>query len=67
MRVLFIFFIFFSLSINAQVFPVPDDNEVNFDVIRKNKVIGNLTTKFFKENENLILHSIFILLLNCLF
>tara|TARA_B100000700_G_scaffold220567_1_gene242788 strand:+ start:492 stop:1169 length:678 start_codon:yes stop_codon:yes gene_type:complete len=58
MRVLFIFFIFFSLSINAQVFPVPDDNEVNFDVIRKNKVIGNLTTKFFKENENLILHSI---------
>ena len=58
MRGLFIFFIFFSLSINAQVFPVPDDNEVNFDVIRKNKVIGNLTTKFFKENENLILHSI---------
>ncbi len=58
MRVLFIFFIFFSLSINAQVFPVPDDNEVNFDVIRKNKVIGNLTTKFFKENEKLILHSI---------
>ena len=58
MKVLFIFFIFFSLSINAQVFPVPDDNEVNFDVIRKNKVIGNLTTKFFKENENLILHSI---------
>tara|TARA_B100002051_G_scaffold227621_1_gene223796 strand:- start:206 stop:883 length:678 start_codon:yes stop_codon:yes gene_type:complete len=58
MRVLFIFFIFFSLSINAQIFPVPDDNEVNFDVIRKNKVIGNLTTKFFKENEKLILHSI---------
>ena len=58
MRFLFIFFIFFSLSINAQVFPVPDDNEVNFDVIRKNKVIGNLTTKFFKENDNLILHSI---------
>ena len=58
MRVLFLFFIFFSLSINAQVFPVPDDNEVNFDVIRKNKIIGNLTTKFFKDNENLILHSI---------
>jgi len=59
MRVLFIFFfIFFSLSINAQVFPVPDDNEVNFDLIRKNKVIGNLTTKFIKENENLILHSV---------
>ena len=58
MRVIFIFFIFFSLSINAQVFPVPEDKEVNFDVIRKNKVIGNLTTKFLEENENLILHSI---------
>ena len=58
MRVLFLFFIFFSLSINAQVFPIPDDNEVNFDVVRKNKVIGNLTTKFIMENENLILHSI---------
>ena len=58
MRVLFLFFIFFSLSINAQAFPIPDDNEVNFDVVRKNKVIGNLTTKFIMENENLILHSI---------
>ena len=58
MRVIFIFFIFFSLSINAQVFPVPEDKEVNFDVLRKKKVIGNLTTKFLEENENLILHSI---------
>ena len=58
MRVLFLFFIFFSLSINAQGFPVPDDNEVNFDVIRKKKIIGNLTTKFLKKNEHLILHSI---------
>ena len=58
MRIIFLFFIFFSLSINAQVFPVPEDKEVNFDVLRKNKVIGNLTTKFLEENENLILHSI---------
>ena len=58
MRVIFLIYIFFSLSINAQVFPVPEDKEVNFDVLRKNKVIGNLTTKFFKENEKLILHSI---------
>ena len=55
MRVIFIFFIFFSLSLNAQVFPVPEDKEVNFDVLRKKKVIGNLTTKFLEENENLIL------------
>ena len=58
MRVIFIFFIFFSLSINAQAFPVPKDKEVNFDVLRKNKVIGKLTTKFIEENESLILHSI---------
>ncbi len=58
MRILFLFFIFFSLSIKAQVFPIPDDNEVNFDVLRKNKVIGSLTTKFLEENENLILHSV---------
>ncbi len=58
MRVLFLLFIFSTLLIKAHAFPVPDDNEVNFDVIRKNKVIGNLTTKFIKENENLILHSV---------
>ena len=58
MRILFLFFSFFSLSINAQVFPIPEDNEVNFDVVRKNKVIGNLTTKFLEENESLILHSV---------
>ena len=58
MRVIFLIYIFFSLSINAQVFPVPEDKEVNFDVLRKNKVIGKLTTKFLEENENLILHSI---------
>ncbi len=58
MRILFLFFIFFSLSIKAQVFPIPDDNEVNFDVLRKNKVIGSLTTKFLEENESVILHSV---------
>ena len=55
---LLIIAIFFAFPLASNAFPVPDDNEVSFDVIRKNKVIGNLTTKFIKENENLILHSV---------
>ena len=47
MRVIFIFFIFFSLSINAQVFPIPEDKEVNFDVLRKNKVIGKRIRRIY--------------------
>lgn len=54
----FIFFTFFTLSANSEVFPIPNDNEVSFDVIRKNKVIGSLTTKFINEKEDLILHSV---------
>ena len=53
-----IFLIFFNLPILAQVFPIPEDMEVSFDVIRKNKVIGNLTTKFEINEENIILHSV---------
>ena len=55
---LFLILTFFTISINAQVFPIPSDNEVSFDVIRKNKIIGNLTIKFISENEKLILHSV---------
>ena len=42
----------------TSAFPIPDDKEVSFDVIRKNKIIGNLTTKFIEDEENLVLHSI---------
>ena len=42
----------------TSAFPIPDDNEVSFDVVRKNKIIGNLTTKFIEDKENLILHSV---------
>ena len=55
---LFLILIFFNMSANAEVFPIPNDNEVNFDVVRKNKIIGNLTIKFINDKENLILHSI---------
>ena len=56
--VLVIILIFFKLPVFAEVFPIPEDKEISFDVIRKNKVIGNLTTKFILDEENTILHSV---------
>ncbi|MBD1147507.1 hypothetical protein IDH28_01580 [Pelagibacterales bacterium SAG-MED31] len=53
-----IFFIFYIFSLSAQSFPIPDDREVSFDVLRKNKIIGSLTTKFIIQKEDLILHSV---------
>ena len=55
---LFIILFVFKLSLASNAFPIPDDNEVSFDVVRKNKIIGNLTTKFIKDDENIILHSV---------
>ncbi len=55
---LFIFVTLFSFPLLTQAFPIPDDNEVSYDVIRKNKVIGNLTSKFIINDEILILHSV---------
>jgi len=55
---LFIIVTLCNLPLVAQVFPIPDDNKVSFDVIRKKKIIGNLTTKFINDEENLILHSV---------
>ena len=55
---LFIVIIFLTIPLFTNAFPIPDDKEVSFDVIRKNKVIGNLTTKFIEDEENLVLHSI---------
>ncbi|MDC0161764.1 DUF6134 family protein [bacterium] len=56
--ILFILIILFNLPLFAHVFPIPEDKEVSFDVIRKNKIIGNLTMKFINEDKNLILHSV---------
>ena len=48
----------FSFSVFCQPFPIPEDKEVTFDVIRKKKIIGNLNTKFIESEKDLILHSI---------
>ena len=55
---LFLILIFFNISVKAEVFPIPEDNKVSFDVVRKNKIIGNLNIKFIKDKENLIIHSV---------
>ena len=64
---LFIIAVFFTFSLASNAFPIPDDNEVSFDVIRKNKVIGNLTTKFIKDDENIVLHSVLDINIKILF
>ncbi len=47
-----------SFSTFSNPFPIPEDSEVSYDVIRKKKIIGSLVSKFIKENDKLILHSI---------
>ena len=46
------------LSTNLYAFPIPKDNEVSFDIIRKNKNIGNLVTTFKKEDDKLEIRTI---------
>ena len=55
---LIIFTILLTFPSITSAFPIPDDKEVSFDVVRKNKIIGNLTTKFIEDKDNLVLHSV---------
>ncbi len=48
----------FSFSTSSQPFPIPDDKEVSFDVIRKKKTIGSLVSKFIEEDDKIVLHSV---------
>ena len=46
------------ISANLYAFPIPKDNEVSFDIIRKNKNIGSLITTFKKEDDKLEIRTI---------
>jgi len=46
------------ISTNLYAFPIPKDNEVSFDIIRKNKNIGSLITTFKKEDDKLQIRTI---------
>ena len=48
----------FSYGVFCQPFPIPEDKEVSFDIIRKNKNIGSLVTKFISNEDSVILHSV---------
>ena len=59
MKYIFIIFLsFFSFSVFSLPFPIPEDNEVSYDVIRKKKIIGSLVSKFIKNEDSVVLHSI---------
>ena len=55
---IYILLIIFSFNCLAESFPIPNNKEASFDVIRKKKVIGVLNSKFIEDNEKLILHSV---------
>ena len=48
----------FSLSVFSQPFPIPEDNEVSYDVIRKKKNIGSLISKFEDNEDSVVIHSV---------
>ena len=45
-------------SINSFGYKIPDNNKASFDIIRKNKIIGNIITTFNKKNDKLIIETI---------
>ncbi len=55
---LILILILISFSVFSQPFPIPEDKEVSYDVIRKKKIIGSLVSKFIQEEDKLVLHSI---------
>ena len=57
MKILILIF-FLLYSFVSYGFPIPKDNNATYDIIRKNKIIGSLTSKFFKDQDTLILHSV---------
>ena len=48
----------FSFCVFSQPFPIPEDNEVSYDVIRKKKNIGSLISKFIENEDSVVLHSV---------
>ena len=48
----------FSFSVYSQPFPIPEDKEVSYDVIRKKKNIGSLISKFEENEDSVVIHSV---------
>ena len=53
--------VIFSVSLITSIgicFPIPKDKIASFDVVRKNKVIGNVTSTFKEIDDKLIINTI---------
>ena len=53
--------VIFTLSLITSIgtcFPIPKDKIASFDVVRKNKVIGNVTSTFKEIDDKLIINTI---------
>ena len=46
-------FYFLLISFSVQAFPIPKNNKITYEIIRKNKVIGLHEIFFNEENGNL--------------
>ena len=66
MKNIIILFVLF-INLPALSFPIPSDNKVSFDVIRKNKIIGSVNSEFEKENDKLKIRTILEIKVKLLF
>lgn len=53
----FILLLFIILSNNSYAFPTPKDGKASFDIIRKNKIIGNHDITFIKNDNQLLVQT----------
>ena len=60
MRILInsLFFFIFSFITSVQAFPIPKDGKINFDIIRKNKIIGTHEILFSEKDNYLYIETI---------
>ena len=57
MKQIIVFSIIFFTT-NVYSFPIPENNKVSFDIIRKNKTIGSVVTDFKIEEDQLIIDTV---------
>jgi len=58
MKIFIIILCIIFCPVNVFSFPIPKDGKVSFDIIRKNKIIGNITSSFIQDNEILKIKTI---------
>ena len=57
MKILLLF-LFLIINFKSVAFPIPTNNIIKFDVIRKNKIIGSVETTFEEKDSHLIIHTV---------